>query len=150
MSNFATVQRFTVGASPSTCKMGGANYEFDSRPYATALKQEGYPQIDRWIEGDLEEPELWAECLHCLRTAISNGSFPMLAVCCLALADSKAKAKMIGELTGKESARLQSLIKIGSALDETIGKIIKGWSNDTKQPKQTKQGSAGELLSRAS
>lgn len=146
MSKFSTIQRFQVGASPATCKMGGADYPFDSRAYGSALRAEGYPLITRWIEGDWDA-ECEAECLGLLKTAIAHGSFPMLAVACLALVDSPKKAQLTAQLSTAERAKLVSLIKIGSALDDECGTIIRSW-NDERETAQTGR-SKSQLLTRA-
>lgn len=51
-----------IGASPSTCRMGGADYPYDNRPYSQALQQTGYG----------------LGSVSLLRDAIAHQSTPML------------------------------------------------------------------------
>lgn len=79
MTRWRTIQSFEVGASPQTCKMGGANYPQDHRGYGDALRETSYPLIQQWVEGVWDD-ECLAEYELFLKTAIVHGSFPMLAI----------------------------------------------------------------------
>jgi hypothetical protein len=126
MSNWELMQAMKVGASPQTCQMGGANFRFDARKYGSALQEEGYPLIRRWLDQDWSV-QSEAECLQFLQDAINRGSIPMLAIASLALKHDEVKSsQMIQSLSDREVNRLKSLIKIGMAMDEWSG-YLSGW-----------------------
>ncbi len=118
MSNWESVQAMKVGASPQTCQMGGANFRFDARTYGSALQEENYPLIRRWVDQDWS-PQSEAECLQFLQDAINRGSVPMLCISSLALKQDAVKsAQMIKALSTREMTRLKSLIRIGMVMEE--------------------------------
>jgi hypothetical protein len=127
MSDWDLVQQMKVGATPQTCQMGGANFRFDSRSYGSALQEESYPLIRRWVDQDWTAASE-AECLRFLQDAINRGSIPMLSIASLALKRDDVKSSQITQsLSASESSRLKSLVKIGMAMDEWSG-YLSGWS----------------------
>lgn len=131
MSNWDLVQQMKVGASPQTCQMGGAKFRFDARSYGSALQEEGYPLIRQWADRNWNA-ETRAECLQFLQDSINRGSIPMLSIASLALRGD-ATAQIVQALSASELARLDSLLKIGAAMEEWQ-EHLSGWSIESACP----------------
>ncbi len=128
MSNWKLVEKMKVGATPQTCQMGGANFRFDARAYGSALQEENYPLIRRWLDQDWSV-QSEAECLQFLQDAINRGSIPMLSIASLALKHDEVKSsQMIQSLSTREMNRLKSLIKIGMGMDDEWSGYLSGWN----------------------
>jgi hypothetical protein len=125
-NNWELVQQIDAGASRQTCQMGGAKHPHDSRRYGSALQQEGYPLIQRWVEGD-RAADAEAECLQFLRDGISRGSLPMLAVAGIALKQTvERNVHLMRSLSLPERQRLAQLLKIAIAVGDW-DTHLRGW-----------------------
>jgi hypothetical protein len=113
------IQQVQVGASRQVCQRCSSDehpYQYDSRPYGTALA-DLFPGIGQWTQGHWSE-ETIAECLALFRYAISHRSRPMLAVGVEAVkAYPTVKARIWAALTEQEKVILKQSLAIGVALE---------------------------------
>ena len=135
MTYLDLIDDIRAGASIRVCQQSGCNYDF--RKYSEALSENGFPSLQAWLNNDWSGPNI-AEYRRFLKTAIANGSFPMLAVAgIIASVSPHIHAMVFVRLPQSEKDRLNSLIQIGENLDD-IGhhishlrpnlKSIKGYS----------------------
>jgi hypothetical protein len=124
MERWDLIQRINAGASHKVCAMGDGSYKYDTRPYGTALQQEGYPKIQQWINLQWSN-ESEIECFKFLRDAISRGSIPMLEVAASALKDSPDQStRFLRRLAPAEIIKLKRLWSIGVSIDNPV---LKSW-----------------------
>lgn len=126
MSNFDHINTMTAGASHAVCQLGEIKRKPDSRPYGVALSQEGYPNLSRWVDGDLADEAL-DEALRFLVDAVGRGSIPMLTVAGLALAEHPEQCLgAMATTDAKQQARFWSLLKMGTVLGDDQ-QLFRGW-----------------------
>lgn len=128
MSNLALVNAMTVGASPNVCSMGEKKdaYKHDERAYGTALAQEGYPLLRRWVDGDTADDAI-GEALEFLVDAVGRGSIPMLTVAAMALVQHPELClETVARLPQKQQSRFHSLVKMGTVLG-TYNQLFRAW-----------------------
>ena len=126
MKNVAIVNEMTVGASATVCQLGEIKTTPDSRPYAVALTQEGYPNLPQWIEGSTEDKPL-GEALNFLVDAVGRGSIPMMTVAGLALAKRPELClEVMAKTHPKQQSRFRSLLTMGTVLGDS-NQLFKDW-----------------------
>lgn len=117
-----------IGASPQVCKMADADYPYDTRPYARALSENGFPLIYQWAAGQWSD-EAEQQAIALLRRAIAHASTPTLGAWCCTVPPSEIATKMLRQLTAEEVATFRRLCRLGSESD-AIGALFEQWSHD--------------------
>lgn len=125
------IQRIKAGASQKTCTFGDANYPFDSRPYGTALAQEGHPYIQQWTSGEWS-PEAIVDCKKFLQGILDRRSIAMLAVLAVARRHDPDDriSQWLEELSEQDRSRIEFIARIAIGESEW-DEYFKGWNDFT-------------------
>lgn len=126
---WSLIQRINAGASRKTCSFGNSNYPFDSRPYGTALEQEGHPHIQQWTAGEWSIDSI-ADCKLFLQEIIDRRSIAMLAVLAVARRNDPDDriTRWLEALSERDRSRIDFMVRIAIGEPEW-DEYFKDWND---------------------